>query len=370
MGLFIKNGFKYIKNVLRYYIMPRYLAPLIATLLLTSVGCSLRTQSSSPTSTSEKGVAPISSPDPRPRITESDSLMVPSGQVDYSRLETFLSQEKWTFANGETSRVMLIAAAQAYIEIDEHFIVRFPCKDLKTIDKLWIKHSNGHFGFSVQKRIWESIGGLTNPEKIISETSIDLLDRFRERLSWDDDNIEVDLSSPEGYLPFFGFHVEPGEDWWILSLMQRLETCKMASPPNDQVFVRHEPHGFIQKGKQSEAKQYLASINKGQEAHYAEESRFGTTIGELGIGIKAETENYIYQIVVGADQRNAIATATSKHSDLTSFTAVIFVVNQNGSETTVTQICETEEPSKLPPPTPKSPIANDEIECPSGSHSL
>ena len=348
--------------------MPRYLAPLIATLLLTSVGCSLRTQSSSPTSTPSSEVAPISSPDPRPRITESDSPMaLPSDQVDYSRLETLLSQEKWTLAHGETSQVMFIAAAQANLGFDENFIVRFPCKDLKTIDKLWVKHSNGHFGFSVQKRIWESVGGLTNPEKIISETSIDLLERFRERLSWDDYNIEVDLSSPEGYLPFIDFY---GKDWWILSLMQRLETCKMASPPNDQVFVRHQPHGPIQKGKQSEAKQYLASINKGQEAHYAQESRFGTTIRELGIGIKAETEDYTYQIVVGADQRNAIATATSKHSDLTSFTAVTFVMNQNGSETTVTQICETEEPSKLPPPTPKRPTDNDEIQCPSGSRSL
>jgi len=367
--------------------MPSYLAPLIATLMLTSVGCSLRTQSSSPTSTPSSEIAPISSPDPRPRITESDYPMVlPSGQVDYSRLKTLLSQENWREADEETSQVMFIAAAQANLGFDENFIVRFPCKDLKTIDKLWVKHSNGHFGFSVQKRIWESVGGLTNPEKIISETSIDLLERFRERLSWDDYNIEVDLSSPEGYLPFIDFY---GKDWWILSLMQRLETCKMASPPNDQVFVRHQPHGPIQKGKQSEAKQYLASINKGQEAHYAQESRFGTTIGELGIGIKAETEdytyqivrelgigikaeteNYTYQIVVGADQRNAIATATSKHSDLTSFTAVTFVMNQNGSETTVTQICETEEPSKLPPPTPKRPTDNDEIQCPSGSRSL
>ena len=56
-------------------------------------------------------------------------------------------------------QVMLIAAGQANLAIDENFIVRFPCKDLKTIDKLWIKHSNGHFGFSVQKRIWESLGG-------------------------------------------------------------------------------------------------------------------------------------------------------------------------------------------------------------------
>ncbi|EAW36253.1 type IV pilin-like G/H family protein [Lyngbya sp. PCC 8106] len=353
--------------------MPSYLAPLIATLMLTSVGCSLRTQSSSPTSTPSSEIAPISSPDPRPRITESDYPMVlPSGQVDYSRLKTLLSQEKWREADEETWQVMLIAAGQANLAIDENFIVRFPCKDLKTIDKLWIKHSNGHFGFSVQKRIWESLGGPANSEKITYETSIDLLERFLERVPWDYDNTEVDLSSPEGYLPFVGFRgiAFAGGDWWIFSLMQRLETCKMPSPPNDQVFTRIEPPGATNRMKESEAKQYISAINKAQEVYYSEKNRFGTSIGELGIGIKAETENYTYQIVVGADQRNAIATATSKHSDLTSFTAVIFVVNQNDSETTVTQICETEEPSKLPPPTPKRPTANDEIQCPSGSRSL
>ncbi|WP_425335064.1 GUN4 domain-containing protein [Nostoc punctiforme] len=34
----------------------------------------------------------------------------------------------------------------------------FPCTDLRTIDQLWVKYSNGRFGFSVQKRIWESVG--------------------------------------------------------------------------------------------------------------------------------------------------------------------------------------------------------------------
>ncbi len=33
------------------------------------------------------------------------------------------------------------------------------CEDLRTIDQLWVKYSNGRFGFSVQKRIWHSIGG-------------------------------------------------------------------------------------------------------------------------------------------------------------------------------------------------------------------
>lgn len=33
-------------------------------------------------------------------------------------------------------------------------IENFPCEHLLTIDQLWLKYSNGRFGFSVQKRIW------------------------------------------------------------------------------------------------------------------------------------------------------------------------------------------------------------------------
>ncbi|MER3590207.1 MAG: hypothetical protein C4322_22685, partial [Mastigocladus sp. ERB_26_1] len=34
----------------------------------------------------------------------------------------------------------------------EH-IREFPCQDLHTIDTLWVKYSQGHFGLSVQKQI-------------------------------------------------------------------------------------------------------------------------------------------------------------------------------------------------------------------------
>ena len=35
----------------------------------------------------------------------------------------------------------------------------FSCQDLGTIDKLWLKYSNGKFGFSVQKQIYQGVGG-------------------------------------------------------------------------------------------------------------------------------------------------------------------------------------------------------------------
>ena len=38
-------------------------------------------------------------------------------------------------------------------------VKNFSCQDLGTIDKLWVKYSNGKFGFSVQKQIYQSLGG-------------------------------------------------------------------------------------------------------------------------------------------------------------------------------------------------------------------
>ncbi|HYX15858.1 MAG TPA: GUN4 domain-containing protein [Nostoc sp.] len=43
--------------------------------------------------------------------------------------------------------------------LDYKSIENFPCTDLRTIDRLWVKYSNGHFCFSVQKRIWLECGG-------------------------------------------------------------------------------------------------------------------------------------------------------------------------------------------------------------------
>ena len=33
----------------------------------------------------------------------------------------------------------------------------FPCEDLLTIDRLWVEASNGHFGFSVQKKSGKNV---------------------------------------------------------------------------------------------------------------------------------------------------------------------------------------------------------------------
>ncbi|MEM7726870.1 MAG: type IV pilin-like G/H family protein [Cyanobacteria bacterium P01_A01_bin.45] len=49
------------------------------------------------------------------------------------------------------------------------------------------------------------------------------------------------------------------------------------------------------KAKQSEAKTYIGSMNRGQQAFYLENSDFSTDINELGVGVKTQTELYDYK---------------------------------------------------------------------------
>ena len=49
------------------------------------------------------------------------------------------------------------------------------------------------------------------------------------------------------------------------------------------------------KAKQSEAKQYAGSMNRAQQAKYAELGRFAA-FEEMGLGIKTQTSNYEYKV--------------------------------------------------------------------------
>ncbi|MGB3192908.1 MAG: type IV pilin-like G/H family protein [Limnoraphis sp.] len=73
---------------------------------------------------------------------------------------------------------------------------------------------------------------------------------------------------------------------------------------------------------------------------------------------------------MGADKTNVMTTATAKHSGLNSYTGIVYVVGENGYQISRSYICETQQPSQLPPSNLKLPIANGEIECSPGSQSL
>ena len=75
--------------------------------------------------------------------------------VSYINLERLLSQGKWREADEETLMCILkVAGRSEYEYLFLENIDNLPRKDIRKIDKLWVKYSNGKFGFSVQQEIY------------------------------------------------------------------------------------------------------------------------------------------------------------------------------------------------------------------------
>jgi hypothetical protein len=115
--------------------------------------------------------------------------------VRCSKLEDYLKNQQWQKANRETSRVMLQTMGREedrYLSINE--ITNFPCADLRKIDQLWVKYSKGKFGFSVQKKIYQSLGGTKESNKVVWDT-------FGDKVGWRKGGKWLGHEHYEGHLP-------------------------------------------------------------------------------------------------------------------------------------------------------------------------
>ncbi len=81
--------------------------------------------------------------------------------IDYQPLQQLLAQQDFQCADVLTIQKLWELAGEAavkrkwlyFTEVDS-----FPNTDLYTLDRLWLLHSEGKFGFSVQRKIWLSVG--------------------------------------------------------------------------------------------------------------------------------------------------------------------------------------------------------------------
>ncbi|MEH1803189.1 MAG: type IV pilin-like G/H family protein [Nostoc sp.] len=105
------------------------------------------------------------------------------------------------------------------------------------------------------------------------------------------------------------------------------------------------------KAKQSEAKTYVGSMNRAQQAFYLEKSYFASQadFGTLGLGIATQTTNYIYKID-GGGSGATIATNQAKTvvdtAPLKSYVGGVGVAIQSGTSeaTTLAILCEADKP--------------------------
>ena len=113
--------------------------------------------------------------------------------TDYRPLDYFLSAHNWEEAEFETYRVMtkvLEVGKRGYLDGEDY--AQFPCEDLQKIDYLWCYYSGNHFGFSVQRAIYESLGGIEEEKDEIGKSFVGQI--------WDR-AIEPNEIVPQGYFP-------------------------------------------------------------------------------------------------------------------------------------------------------------------------
>ncbi|MBM0743902.1 type IV pilin-like G/H family protein [Phormidium sp. CLA17] len=154
---------------------------------------------------------------------------------------------------------------------------------------------------------------------------------------------------------------------------------KATLPPNAKVTSLAER--FIQQSiqaKQSEAKQYIGSMNRSEQAFFLETDRFTTSLNALGFGIKPETENYRYRIFLLHNPRanrpefkKAVwSIALPKKPNLKSYAGVVWVTNitKTNEGTTATILCESNQPTAQIPPAPTFQVGENGLEanCPKG----
>lgn len=128
-------------------------------------------------------------------------------EIDYSYLRDLLKAGKWQEADDVTLDLMLqIARRKKYGWLGVPDIQKLPHIDLRTIDALWIKYSQGKFGFSVQKKIY--LADCDRADRRYMYYNDDCWKKFGDAVGWRinenwiwHSEANFNISAPQGHLP-------------------------------------------------------------------------------------------------------------------------------------------------------------------------
>lgn len=142
----------------------------------------------------------------------------------YTKLEEYLKNEQWKDADEETYRLMITTVGKTegqWFETED--LLNFPCDELRAIDALWVKYSNGRFGFSVQKQIYVDCGAKLDGKYPGDE----IWEHFGDHVGWRKDGQWLMYSQLNSF-PLLGDVFIPFSKEFIMnfySLAQRLVEC-------------------------------------------------------------------------------------------------------------------------------------------------
>jgi hypothetical protein len=125
------------------------------------------------------------------------------------------------------------------------------------------------------------------------------------------------------------------------------------------------PQSSVSSARQAEAKTYVGSMNRAQQAFFLEKNYFAGNLAILAIGISPETENYKYQVMVLDSTKAVQNIAIAKDDGLKSYTGLVYLTKMpNDPEPyAIAILCESVKPTRQSPP---KFILKPEPECPSG----
>ncbi|WP_030006696.1 GUN4 domain-containing protein [Picosynechococcus sp. NKBG042902] len=119
-------------------------------------------------------------------------------EIDYQIIQDKLIEEEFLEADILTLQKMCELAGESAMKRKWLYfteVERFPDEDLLTLDQLWQVYSGGKFGFSVQRKLWNSLGKDFNAlwEKIAWRNGRTWA-RYPKAFIWN-------LDAPRGHLP-------------------------------------------------------------------------------------------------------------------------------------------------------------------------
>ena len=210
-----------------------------AVVLILGVASGCRSRPSNPSTT----ISPLT--ERSPQTTDSSQYQPsPTAQADYAQLENLLKTQQWKAADQETGTVMQKIDGSQVTGLNA--VARFPCKELQTIDQLWVNYSGGRFGFSVQKSTWASVGGTPDATEVSLKDTVSVYERFADRVGWKKagatgngafiayDDLTYSANAPIGHLPSMGSVSSTcgiGGPFCLEKLLARWYACAAASTP-------------------------------------------------------------------------------------------------------------------------------------------
>ncbi|MBG0744827.1 MAG: GUN4 domain-containing protein, partial [Cylindrospermopsis raciborskii KL1] len=145
----------------------------------------------------------------------------------FLKLNSLLQAQNFKEADKETRKIMLAVAnreEEGWLRIED--AEKFPCKELRSIDQLWLKYSRGKFGISVQQQIYQSLGGTKEFNPDVWRSMGDRVG-WRSREKWlDYSDFNFSQTAPSGHLP--GLFIGGWGGWCgmgVSSLLSRHAEC-------------------------------------------------------------------------------------------------------------------------------------------------